>query len=168
MHSKQVNFYLTANDQARLLTCLRESVGEFTIVESIAEGDEPHPLEIAEVKRMGVDRLKLYLVRPDDVGAIKLNILRSQVYKAVDVVRSPVVEFARCYHADGRLRRGRMYFVTAYYDERVLLHKDSAFLDWATALIATARKRLKKEPSLSSYVGEEARRLKETGEKFVL
>jgi hypothetical protein len=168
MHSKQLNFYLTANDQAALLTRLRRNVGDFTIVESITERDEPHPVKSAAIKRMGVDRLKLYLARSDDIGAIELNVLSNQPHKTLNVVRSPVVEFIRCYHADGRLRRGRMYFVTAYYDERVLFYKERAFLDWATALIVTARKGLKRDPSSSGYVGEEARRLKETGEEFVI
>jgi hypothetical protein len=162
MRSRQINFFLTAADQAALLKYLDTRV-EFVVIESVAEGDRLQRLETAEVKIMGVDRLKVCLVRPNDIGAVQLTALKNQPYKPVDVLRSPVVEFVRCHHADNILRRGRLYFVTAYFDRRTLVRKDDAFLKWAGTLIAAARRKLMKDSASLFYFGEEALRLKETG-----
>src|SRR6266700_3960228 len=109
MNSKQVNFFLTAADQAELLRRF-VTKSEFVVLASVTEGGRLHLLESAEVKEMGRDRLTVYLARPGDLHAVKLQSLQHQIYKTIDIVKSPLVEFARCYHADGLLRRGRLYF----------------------------------------------------------
>ena len=117
---------------------------------------------------MGAERLQIYLARPADVDAIRLNSMPGHPTMAVDVLRSPVVEFARCYHVGNRMRRGRLYFVTAYFDGCALIRKDNSFLEWASALIATTRRKLKKDAALSTYFGQDALRLKAGGTEFLL
>src|SRR5712692_10298591 len=120
MRSKQINFFLTAKDQSSLLEHFR-SRGDFEIACSITYGCSVDLLETAEVREMGVEWLKVYLVRPNDLDGVRLNYLPNQNYKTVDIVRSLAIEFDRCYHAGQQLRRGRLYFVTAYYDGGVLV-----------------------------------------------
>jgi hypothetical protein len=160
MQSKQVNFFLTVDDQDDLINAFRARVGEFVIIDSIAEGGRLRLLQTAEIKRMGAERLKVYLARPNDVALVRLNHLQHHPHETVDIVRSPIVEFDRCYHRDHQLRRGRLYMVGAYYDDDVLLKKDDGFLKWANALITTARRRLTKGPESFFYFGRNALELK--------
>jgi hypothetical protein len=159
MNSRQVNFFLTAADQASLVRqfATREA---FVVVQSLAQDDGVRLLKTVEIKEMGTEHLKVYLARPSDVGSIQLN--------ALDVVRSPVIEFVRCFHQGNLLRRGRLYFVTAYYDGSVLTRKDHAFLEWANTFISTARRKLSRDRELQSYLGDEARSLRQGETEFVL
>jgi hypothetical protein len=160
MRSKQINFFLTATDQAELL----KEFGiedDFVYIDSIAKGRQLCYLETAEIRKMGVERLKIYLVRRRDVELVRRNALQDQPHDAVDVVRSPVIEFMRCYHADHQLRRGRLYVVTAFYEGGVLVKKDRNFLDWAITVIATAQKKLIRDPDSSFYFGKNALELRE-------
>jgi hypothetical protein len=162
MNSRQVNFFLTARDQAELLTQLA-AVGDFIVVAGTTKSGGVNRLESAEIKQMGVDRLQVYLMRPNDIGGVRFHDVPKMGYKSVDVLRSPVVEFDRCYHAEGLLRRGRLYVVTAFYDGMELTRKDGAFLQWAGALIKTARRKLTKDPRSFFYFGADALRCREAG-----
>jgi hypothetical protein len=162
MNSRQINFFLTATDQAELLIRLG-SKGDYVIVHACTQDERLYLLENAVVKEMGVEPLTVYLVRSTDIDAIQLNVVPNQPYKSIDVVRSPVIQFSRCYHAGGRLRRGRLYFVTAYYDGGEKTKKEKAFLKWAIDLITIARRNLLKEPGSLFYFGGDALRAKEAG-----
>jgi hypothetical protein len=162
MNSRQINFFLTASDQAELLMRFGAK-GDFVVVQSRARDGNLCLLESAEVKDVGVEPLQVYLARPTDLEAIQFHILESQPYNTVDVVRSPVIELSRCYHVGGRLRRGRLYFVTEYYDGGAMTRKETAFLKWASDLIAIARRNLMKEPASPFYFGASALRAKELG-----
>jgi hypothetical protein len=160
MMSRQVNFFLTPADQAALMAQFA-GVGEFALIDGIAPDRRPQLRSTAENRQMGVERLTIYLVRPQDVDAVVLNDVKGQPYRVVDVMRSPVIEFDRCYQAGNLLRRGRLYFVTGYYDEQTLAKKDHAFVDWADAFLKKARRSLKKDQFF--HFGAEALKLKEAG-----
>jgi len=133
------------------------------IVDSIAESTEPRILKTTEIERMGQERLTVFLVRPADLGAVKLNTLHDSPPTTIDDLRSPVVEFARCYRDAKGLGRGRLYAVAAYYEDDRLVSKDITFTRWATALMAVARRTLAKDPASFFYFGPEALRLKADG-----
>ncbi len=63
----------------------------------------------------------------------------------MDVLRSPVIEYRRCF-TDGKiLRRGRLFFIEDYYDENErTVKKDTEFRDWARAMVARVRRIMKK------------------------
>src|SRR5262245_8694059 len=126
MNSSQINFFLTTADQASLMKHF-EARGAFIVVHSRAQDNSVRLLKTAEIKKMGTEPLTVYLARPCDVGAVQLNVLQQQAYSTIDVVRSPVIQFTRCFHLENRPRRGRLYFMTAYYDGAVLIKKDGAF-----------------------------------------
>src|SRR5262249_61124529 len=94
---------------------------------------------------------------------VKLKTLRDGAPKAIDDLRSPVVELVRCYRDAKVLGRGRLYVVMAYYEDDRLVSKDIAFTRWATALMAVARRTLAKDPTSFFYFGPEALRLKADG-----
>ena len=166
MRSRQINFFLTAFDQASLLERFSDR-GDFAIVNPVSPNGAPHLLETAEIKAMGTDRLAIFLVQRDRIDDIQFKFIAKQTYYIVDVVRSPVIEFDRCYHHANRLNRGRLYFVTAYFDERILIRKDEAFVAWTSSLIAIARRKLRKDPKSFFYFGEDALKLKEVGTEMV-
>jgi hypothetical protein len=113
MSSRQINFFLTQTDQADLMRRLGP-LGELAFIEGMAQGRHPQFLESAEVKQMGAETLQIFLARPEDVKDILFREARETTY--LDVVRSPVIEFNRCYRDQHLLRRGRLYFVTRYYE----------------------------------------------------
>ena len=167
MHSRQISFFLTASDQAQLLRQLRDAA-DFVVIDSRAELGQIRLLEEAEVGEIGVGRLLVYLTRSNYHEAIRLIPLRNQNFQAIDDLRSPVVQFARCGHADHQLRRGCLYVATAYYENGALSRKDGSFLKWARVLIETTRKKLRRDSKVGSYFGEDALRLKQAGAKLLL
>lgn len=166
MNSKQINVFLTAGDQAALIGAFNDKV-PFVVVHPRSHDGEVNRLEDAQIREMGKDLLKIYFVQPRHIDRIKFNSLKIQTYKVVDTVRSPVVEFSRCFHVGNILRRGRLYFVSSYYGEgSVLKKKPDDFLEWADAFLSISRKHLKKDKSGSYYVGDNALALKAAGTQF--
>jgi hypothetical protein len=162
MNSRQINFYLTPSDQAHLEQVLR-AAGDFMILADTTENGDLRFLDDTRIREMGREALKIHLIKPSEIGAIRFNNLPGPSRRVIDVVRSPVVEFDRCYCLNGQLRRGRLYAVTAFYAEGVLVRKHEPFVRWAGSLIAAARKALTKDPQSFFYFGEEALQLKEQG-----
>lgn len=117
MRSSQVNFFLTRIDQAELLTKL-DPLGTFVYLESTARDGSLGILESAEINKMGSDRLTIFISLAKHVDEIILK--QSSATMFIDDLRSPVVEFSRCYQDDHCIRRGRLYFAKSYFDRRTL------------------------------------------------
>lgn len=83
------------------------------------------------------------LARREDLPLLRSTHVPTRGYYLIDRTFSPVVEFSRCFpdeRAD-RLRPGRLYFTTSYWDESgnlVTFPKD--FLAWGDRLLALIRK----------------------------
>ncbi len=161
MRSRQINFYLTAADEAELVRHFGRQ-GEYAILASNAKDCHPELREIAEIGKTESDRLQVFLAQAHDVEAVILRPARKDLWY-IDVERSPVVEFDRCIQTKDKLGRGRLYFVTGYFDQQVVVSKDRSFVEWANGFIKIARRTLKKDPASFFYFGEEALRLKEAG-----
>ena len=114
---------------------------------------------------MGFEHLKIYVTQSQYIDRIIFK--RSANAAFVDELRSPVVEFSRCYQDDQLIRRGRLYFVNGYFDASGLINKDDDFLKWGNSLMRRARRMLRKDPNSFEYFGPEALRLKEMGLKMV-
>ena len=166
MRSRQINFYLTAADEAELVRRFARR-GEYAVLASNAQGRRPELLESAESGKTPADRMQIFLAQTHDVEAVILKKAREDLWY-IDVLRSPVVEFDRCRQTKQKLGRGRLYFVTSYFDEQVVVSKDRSFVEWATGFIKIARRTLKKDPASFFYFGEEAFRLKEAGVELSL
>jgi hypothetical protein len=165
MRSSQLNFFLTRIDQEELLTKL-DPLETFVYLESTARDGSLRILESAEINKMGSDRLRIFISLAKYVDEITLE--QSSATMFIDDLRSPVVEFSRCYQDDQCIRRGRFYFAKSYLDRRALVYKDQEFLEWGNSLISRARGILKKEPESFAYFGREAFRLKGLGLKMEL
>jgi hypothetical protein len=166
MHSKQINFYLTTSDQVELLNDLRRR-GEFLVASCADKGRNLRLVEVSKVKDISAEPLQVYLVRPCDVAGVCIRTLENQ-RRYVDSLRSPVVQFSRSLHRGNELTRGRLYVTTAYYDGEILVRKEDGFVEWASALILTARRKLKRDSATQSYFGEDAFRLKQSGIELAL
>jgi hypothetical protein len=163
MTSSQLNFFLTRNDQAELLRKL-DPLGKFVYVESISQNGSLRILERAEITKMGSERLKIFITLPKYLNNIILVQLPASAF--VDVLRSPVIEFSRCYQDGKCMRRGRFYFIRRHFDESTEITKDEEFLKWSNSLILKARRVLRRDPESFAYFGSEALQLKDMGFKM--
>lgn len=77
----------------------------------------------------------------------------------IDTLRSPVVEFSRCYQSDAFLRAGRFYFHSKFRGPgNIWIDKSPQFVAWATNLFKLVKASLVRELSLDgAYVGRGAR-----------
>ena len=130
----QINFFITRNDQAELIRQLG-GLGNFVCLDTISLDGAPRILESAEINEMGHEPLQIFIALQKNVSDIVLKELLHVTFRSVDVVRSPVVEFARCYQDEHCVRRGRLYFIKGYYDQSAIFSKDEEFLKWGDGLI---------------------------------
>lgn len=100
MNSHQINLYLADSDRVRFESALRRAE-DFTIIDSITDGDSLRLLDTTDMSSPGEQRLKVYLASPKYLDSIQLSEVPTKSYKSIDIVRSPVIEFVRCYHAEG-------------------------------------------------------------------
>jgi hypothetical protein len=156
MSSRQVNFYVHPEEQEWLEERL-EGAGQFTIVRGLDESGRAKLSSTTVIKEFGKEDLKIYLVRPEDVDRICSVGAPNRVERFVDDLRSPVVEFSRCYFDERVLRRGRLYMVDSYYDDFDRLTKKPAdFVAWGRKLIDVVRNSLERR-SDGDYVSGRAR-----------
>src|SRR5271165_6406182 len=98
MNSRQINFYLTSNDLRDLEAVVRPEM-DIIPIEATCK-DVPSVLESTIVKRMGEDRLQIFLCNPQQLSEIVVEPVKSQPYKLVDVLKSPAIEFLRCFESE--------------------------------------------------------------------
>lgn len=153
----QVNFYLTHSDTECLEKVLR-GVTPLMLLHSISHTSEPRVLDSSNFKENDQPWLYYFLVLPEDLERVVMRHVPAQGYWTVDVIKSPVVEFNRCFTRGRLLRRGRLYYVDRYYgSDDALLDKSEAFRKWAKSLLATTKKSLKKQGL--DYLGSDAAHL---------
>jgi hypothetical protein len=159
----QINFFLGPNDLSELETRLA-SVGDLTILHSRSPKPEPKVVESVHFTEDG-KRWLLYLVRSMDLSDVVLKEVPAQGHWVVNSLFSPAVELDRC-HYDGRvLKRGRLYYVDGFYDERGLwVEKPEEFKTWAKRLFSAARKTLVRDKQLGAYIGPQAAQMRIAGE----
>ena len=159
---KQVNFFLLAGD----LIALEAEIGRiepFVVLHSRSKSKEVRRLGGFGPDKAGEDWLHLFLVRPDDAANVVTQHVSAQGYWSIDALRSPVIEFQRCFFDGKSLRRGRAYFVDKYYDSnRVLAQKPEAFSKWAQAVLGVIRRKLHRQGP--DYFGDDAKRWASSGE----
>lgn len=155
MKSRQINFYLTQHDQVELEERVLESA-EWLPVAATHTGKMPKRLQTTLIHRMGDERLQIFVCHPSQYGELVSIDVPDQRYKLVDVVKSPAIEFARCFSSGKKLRRGRFYYVSRYFDdEGKIVAKDDKFLRWAEGLFKISKKALILDEQ-GMYLGQEA------------
>ncbi len=154
---RQVNFYLEPRDVALLETAIR-ALGDVCILHSRSPNHEPRVVSTTAVEENGQPWLFFYLARPEELSAIVTRHVPTQKYWAIDVLRSPVIEFCRSFFDGKTIRRGRLYYTDSFYDENgALVRKGESFLEWAGAVAKCARRALKRQGG--DYVGQFAEAL---------
>jgi len=148
---QQVNFYLDHVDTVALEQTIR-TLGPLLVLHSRSPGSEPRVLESVSIEENGQPWLFVHLVRPEDLQAVVTRHVPAQGYWTIDVIKSPVIEFNRCFFDGTILRRGRLYYVDGYYNaHQTWEDKADSFQQWAKAVLTRAKKVLKKHKA--DYIG---------------
>jgi hypothetical protein len=162
----QVNFYITPRDEAAIELKLK-SLAPAVVLHHRSPGPEPRVIDSIDVRQGDERWLYLYLARSQDLSQVVTQHVPAQGYWGVDVMRSPVIEFTRCYFDDKILRRGRVYYVDGFFSPGdAWVEKSEGFKDWAKSVLSTVKKSLKRTGS--DYVGADALNwLESSGGKLV-
>ena len=147
---RQVNFYMLPADLAKFEHILRARGDTFFVA-----GCLPSP-EVAIHNTLRTDWLRTYLIRGSDSAQATTIAVPAQGYWHVDALRSPVVEFDRCYYDGTVIGRGRLYFQPGFYADEQWVDKTSEFIRWADSLIRWVRRHYRRDPQTGYYVGPHA------------
>jgi len=142
MNSKQLYFYLNLEDQCLFDQMLK---ADEQIIFCRYQAKKMHPifLESTVIKEVGEEALKIIMVRKTDIENIKYRKVTGRNSYFIDTLRSPVIEYSRCYVTKKLVRRGRLYFLKKYYDDNnTLIEKPRDFVVWANHILGAARKNL--------------------------
>lgn len=162
---KQFQLYLLPSDSDILIKKLRQEVGLHLLARRSARS-EPVEVESPVRTEAGFTRADCVLVS-EIPPTIKLDHIEKQGYWSINSLFSEVVEFTGC-HFDGKtLKLGRFFYDSGFYDDDRWQEKSPRFLDWADKLFKTAKKSLKRIPSLDAYVGADAEHWRSSGGVFV-
>jgi hypothetical protein len=153
----QVTFYATPADTDRIEGALRAAL-ELSVVHSKSAAKEPR---VASSAAGDPRSLFYHLSRTCDLPLIKMDHVPALGYWAVDVIRSPVVEFSVCFFDGKLLRAGRAYYVDGFHDDSgIWTEKSPEFRAWAKRVLSALKKALTKRGA--SYFGPDALRWLET------
>ena len=165
MAGKQFSFFLGFADQIKFEEALRSS-GDIAFLKFWPKSIRPEELSTSQVLTMGQDVLQVLIARRDDISQIEFLPIKGREAFSCDPTFAPVVEFGRCYVTDRYIRAGRLYRVDKYWDDnRQLIDKPIAFIDWADQLYKLAKASLTKVEQ-GCYAGAEALELRKAGVAF--
>jgi hypothetical protein len=157
---KQFQVYLLPSDAVTLIETLRQKVG-LRLLSSRSPRREPVEIESPILSQVGC------LLVPDLSVSIKLDHIEKQGYWNVNTLFSEVLEFSGCHFDEKALKRGRLFYDSGFYNAEHWQEKSARFLAWAETVFRTAKKTLKRVPSLDAYVGEDAKHWRSKGGVFV-
>jgi hypothetical protein len=150
----QVNFYAAPEDIAQIEAEVRQ-IEPIEFLHSRSQAAGPRVVSSLDLREDGTPWLFFYLVRESDLAAVVTNRVPAQGYWTVDVFRSPVVEFNRCYFDGNILRRGRVYYVDGFYrSDEIWVEKSEYFRRWAKSVFKITKRCLKRHGT--DYIGQEA------------
>lgn len=165
MAGRQFSIFLSGSDQARFEEALKAS-GEIAFINVWPEFPRATELTTSVVSRMGGETLKILIIRREDMHRVEFLPIRGREEYSCDPTFAPVIEFSRCYETDRFIRAGRLYRVDKYWDEnKQLVSKPQAFIDWADRLYKLAKGSLTKVEQ-GCYAGAEALELRKAGVAF--
>jgi hypothetical protein len=152
--SHQVNFYLDPIDTNALESLLRDG-DDLRILHSRSSSAAPRVVPSVTMEENGVPWLDFYFVRAADLDQVVMRHEQDEGYWTVDALRSPVVEFKRCFYDGSVLRRGRLYFVDGFRgDDEKRVEKPLAFKEWANAALKKTKKMMLRPEG--EYIGTHA------------
>jgi len=152
----QINFFAASEDFTYIEQEIRR-IEPLAVLHSRSNTATPRSVPSVDLQDDSQQWLFFYLVRESDLPMVVTEHVPAQGYWTIDALRSPVVEFDRCYF-DGRiLRRGRVYYVDGFFGSgEAWVEKPEGFRLWAKAILKTIKKCLTKRGS--DYIGDGALR----------
>ena len=110
--SPQVNFYISRNDEAKIIEKI-SSMAEVSFIKPISTTGS-----VVLFDNFGVAKEVpyFYFAMRRDLERIKFRHIPAQGYWIVDDDKSPVIEFSRSIWDGKNIRRGRIRYVKNYYD----------------------------------------------------
>ena len=166
MSSTQLNFFLNMDDQIALNSKFVDC-DEMVFCKYQSCNNEPELVDTTLIENMGSEPLKVIILNRHDVNKIVFRRVEGKNLYSIDILRSPVIEYSRCYLTEDFIRRGRLYFAKDYYDENgLLIEKDSKFVAWAKRVVKEVRVDLAFEKP-SNYYGKGADVERLNGKKMV-
>ena len=158
MRGRQINVYLTPEDSDLLEKHIRSLV-DFIAFEWCASDSSVQRLLNTGIPKMGKSWLTIGLTRPEDIGNLVLRPMENRESSSVDILRSPAIEFTRCFFDGKVLRRGRLYYISEYYEQARAVRKSDRFISWAGEVFKGSKSMLIRDSNLESYVGPHAKQL---------
>jgi len=153
---RQMTIYLLPSDTSLIEESLKATL-DICFFEYESPRSRPKVAKSLTVPNMGESWLTIYLAPQSQLENIVCEKVPSKGYWTIDSLRSPVVEFSRCYFNGRILKEGRLFYDTGYYDESgKWVDKSEDFLKWAERLFRITKKILNKSPDNQAYIGPNA------------
>lgn len=136
---KQIHFYMTNRDEINFINFIR-SDRKTCILPSNLSSENLECLE-ALPKKPTLSWFKVWLWDMDHSPPPILSFVDKQNYYYVESLFSEVIEFNRSYVDKNRLRPGRIYMQTGYWDESgAYVTKNDEFIKWFERLARWIRR----------------------------
>ncbi len=160
----QITFYLDKEDSSALEARLRR-MGPLVILHRRSMTGRPRQLASTDLYEEGQSNLFYCLVRPEDLDKVTMEYVPAQKHWMIDTLRSPIIEYDRCYTDERLIRRGRMYYTDGFYDEKEeWKEKTTDYLTWAKKILMLGKKTLVRDGH--DYLGPTASDLIAQGKKI--
>lgn len=163
---RQLNFYMTAEDEGAFLEFLRRS-GDLAILPHVSPTPEFPSLEVLATPLSAPFWGDLWLCNGRPRARIVARFVPERGYYVVDGLRSELVELSRSYQRDKAIHRGRIWAELAYLDPQgeAWVPKPSWFIRWYESMVKWIRAEFRRIDPLV-YAGPEAVKLRERGWKL--
>lgn len=143
MKSRQINFFITPEDNKNINKFLEEMDCIIMVEKYIAVGKNP----TFELPDKSEDIFKVFLTKNEFLNDIKIT--ESNDSKYFDSSRSPLLEFplGGFYPYNRKiLQRARFYFELGDYDNNdIFILKSDVFINWSTNIMSNFKKRFLKK-----------------------
>lgn len=146
---RQVGFYMLPDDLAEFEAAL---VARGDVIFCPVQQPTRELCQAATLAPLPKDFGMRYLVRQGDYEKLRIDRVSRHDHYVIRAAHSPVVEFSRSTVVEdtGRLKQGRLWFATAYWEGETRVESPEDFLKWADSLLNMIRKHqeysLLKEP----------------------
>jgi hypothetical protein len=174
--SRQVNFYVSKDDQTELISLLFEAIPELLMIKDETEGRELEFIDRENLINNFGSFFRVYFGRSQDLDKfvykkpVQMTVAPFRVRHILDTTVSPIVEFIPCWVSKSEDKilqnnRGRLYYNISYYElpNRELISKDDGFVKFSERCFSVFKKNLKFDKNRGDYFGRGALRDKLAG-----
>lgn len=169
--SRQMNFYMSKDDQTELMSILFETIPELLILKDETEGRKLEFIDKAKIINNFGEFFRVYLGLSQDLDnfvyekPLQMTVAPFRIRHILDATVSPVVEFIPCWFSKSedkilQINRGRLYYNISYYKlpNPELRSKADGFVNFAERCFSIFKKNLKFDKGRGDYFGRGALR----------